>query len=54
MNHTIEIDTVDALLIIQLLIENNLENETDKLMANRLKEKIIKEVSKDLSEQQIK
>lgn len=51
MNHKIEISTVDALLIVQLLRENQLENETDKIMAKRLKDKITSIVSKDLSEQ---
>lgn len=54
MKHTIEISTVDALLIIQLLDDNHLENETDKLIAERLKNKIIEKVGKELSEQQIK
>ena len=49
MKHTIEISTVDALLIVQLLRENNLENETDKLIAKRLKDKIIKIVGEELS-----
>ena len=51
MKHTIEISTADALLIVQLLRENNLENEIDKLGAKRLKEKIIKTVSEDLSKE---
>lgn len=50
MKHTIEIDTVDALLIVQLLRENNLENETDKLIAKNLKDRIIELVGKELSE----
>ena len=49
MKHMIEIDTVDALLIVQLLRENGLENETDKLIAERLKNKIIEKVGKELS-----
>ena len=49
MKHTIEISTVDALLIVQLLHDNNLENETDKLIAERLRNKIIKEVANVLS-----
>ena len=51
MKHTIEIDTVDALLIVQLLRENNLENETDRLIAKNLKDKIIELVGRELSEQ---
>ena len=54
MKHTIEISTVDALLIIQLLHDNHLENETDKLIAERLRSQIIEKVGKELSEQQIK
>lgn len=50
MKHIIEISTADALLIIQLMLENNLENEIDKLCVERLKEKIIKTVSEDLSQ----
>lgn len=50
MRHTIEINTVEALLIVQLLRENNLENETDRLIAERLKDKIVKIVGKELSE----
>ena len=50
MKHTIEINTVEALLVVQLLRENNLESETDKLIAERLKERIVKAVSKELSE----
>ena len=49
MKHTIEISTVDALLIVQLLHDNNLENETDKLIAERLRNKIIKEVANEPS-----
>ena len=51
MKHTIEISTADALLMIQLLRENNLENEIDKFGAERLKEKIITTVSEDLSKE---
>ena len=54
MKHIIEISTADSLLLIQLLSENNLENEIDKLAADRLKERIVQAVSKDLSEQQLK
>ena len=54
MKHTIEIDTVDALLIVQLLHENYLKNETDKLIAERLRNEIIEKVGKELSERQIK
>ena len=50
MKHTIEISTADALLIVQLLRENQLENEKDKLVAERLKYEIICQVNKDLSE----
>lgn len=54
MKHTIKISTVDALLIIQLLHDNNLQNETDKLIAARLRHQIIEKVSKELTEQQAK
>ena len=50
MKHTIEISTVDALLIAQLLRENNLENETDKEIAKNLKNMLVELVAKDLSE----
>lgn len=52
MNHTIEINTVDALLIVQLLHNNYLKNETDKLIAERLKNEIIEKVSRELSGKQ--
>ena len=51
MKHTVEIDTVDALLLVQLLHENNLENETDKRIARRLKDIIIEKVCLDLQRQ---
>lgn len=54
MKHTIKISTVDALLIIQLLHDNNLQNETDKLIAERLRNEIIEKVGKELTEQQAK
>ena len=54
MKHTIEISTVDALLIIQLLHDNNLQNETDKLIAERLRNAIIEKVGQELTEQQAK
>lgn len=54
MKHTIEIRTVDALLIVQLLHDSHLENEIDKLIAERLRNEIIEKVAKDLSEQPIK
>ena len=50
MKHNIEINTVEALLIVQLLRENALENETDKLIASRLKDMIIEKVASQLSE----
>lgn len=50
MKHNIEISTVEALLIVQLLRENALENETDKLIAQRLKNMIIEKVAEQLSE----
>lgn len=49
MKHNIEISTVEALLIVQLLHENNLSNETDKIIAKRLKDMIIKKVSSEFS-----
>lgn len=52
MKHSIEISTVEALLIVQLLRENALENETDKLMAQRLKDMIIEKVAVQLSEKE--
>lgn len=48
MKHTIEINTVEALLLIELLYYNRLKNTTDKLMAERLRNRIIEEVHKDL------
>lgn len=42
------INAIDCLLILRLLNNNNLENETDKLLAERLKEKIAKKVKKEL------
>lgn len=48
MKHTIEISTADALLIVQLLRENQLENKTDKLVAEKLKYEIISQVNEDL------
>ena len=48
MNHNIEISTTEALLIVQLLRENDLENETDKLIAKNLKDMIIKKVAAGL------
>ena len=54
MKNTIEISTTDALLIIQLLHDNHLENEIDKLIAERLRNQIIEKVGKELSKQQLK
>lgn len=48
MKHTIEISTIDALLIVQLLHENNMQNETDKRIAERLRENILETVGKQL------
>ncbi len=48
MKHNIEINTVEALLIVQLLRENDLENETDRLIAKRLKDTIIEKVAMQL------
>lgn len=50
MKHTIEINTVDALLIVQLLHDNHFENVTDKVIAERLRNKIIEKVGKELYE----
>ena len=52
MKHSIEISTVEALLIVQLLRENILENETDKLIAQRLKDMIIEKVTSVLQEKE--
>jgi len=52
MKHNIEISTVEALLIVQLLRENVLENETDKLIAQKLKDMIIEKVATELSEKE--
>ena len=52
MKHTIEISTVDALLIVQLLHDNYLENEIDKAIAERLRNEILEKVGKELSDQQ--
>ena len=51
MNHNIEISTVEALLIVQLLRENDLLNETDKSIARNLKDMIIKKVTTELSKE---
>ena len=50
MKHAIEISTVDALLIVQLLHYNHFENVVDKTIAERLRNKIIERVGKDLYE----
>ena len=50
MNHIIEINTTDALLIVQLLHDNHLENVVDKAIAERLRNKIIEKVGKELYE----
>jgi DNA-directed RNA polymerase specialized sigma subunit len=50
MKHTIEINTVDALLIVQLLHDNHFENVVDKAIAERLRNEIIEKVGKDLYE----
>lgn len=47
-------NAIDCLLILRLLNNNNLENETDKLLAERLKQKITKKVKKELSRKQLK
>ena len=52
MKHNIEINTVEALLIVQLLRENDLENETDRLIAKRLKDTIIEKVAMQLREKE--
>ena len=51
MKHTIEISTVDALLIVQLLHEKYFENETDRNIAEKLRDKILTIVGNNLSEQ---
>ena len=55
MKHTIEISTVESLLIINLLeeprIKVSLQNENDRQMARRLKDRIRKEVMTELSKQ---
>ena len=50
MKHAIEISTVDALLIVQLLHDNHFENVTDKAIAEKLRNKIIEKVGKELYE----
>ena len=50
MKHAIEISTVDALLIVQLLHDNHFEKVVDKTIAERLRNKIIERVGKDLYE----
>lgn len=50
MKHTIEINTVDALLIVQLLHDNHFENVVDKSIAKRLRKEIIEAVGKELCE----
>lgn len=50
MEHTIKINIIDALLIVQLLHDNHLTNETDKLIAERLRNKIIEKVGRELRE----
>ena len=49
MKHTIEISTTEALMIVQLLHENYLKNETDKLIAERLKGMLIEKLAISLS-----
>jgi hypothetical protein len=55
MKHTIEISTVESLLIIDLLeepkIQVSLQNENDRQMARRLRDRIRKEVMTELSKQ---
>lgn len=55
MKHTIEINTVESLLIINLLeepkIQVSLQNENDRQMARRLRDRIRKEVMTELSKQ---
>ncbi len=53
MKHLIEISTIDALLIVQLLHDNYFENDADKLIAERLRNEIIEKVGKELSEHTI-
>lgn len=50
MKHAIEISTVDALLVVQLLHENHFENVVDKAIAERLRNKIIEAVGNELYE----
>ena len=50
MKHTIEISTVDALLIVQLLHDNHFKNVVDKAIAERLRNEIIEKVGRDLYE----
>lgn len=50
MKHKIEFTTVDALLLIQLLNENNFENEIDKKLANNLRQNILDVVGNDLKD----
>lgn len=52
MKHNIEINTVEALLIAQLLCENDLQNETDRQIASRLKDMIIEKVAIALREKE--
>ncbi len=55
MKHIIEISTVESLLIINLLeepkIQVGLQNEDDRQMARRLRNRIRKEVMAELSKQ---
>lgn len=55
MKHTIEISTVESLLIINLLeepkIQVSLQDENDRQMARRLRDRIRKEVMTELSKQ---
>ena len=47
-------NAIDCLLIVRLLNNNTLENEIDKLVAERLKKKIAKKVEKELCRKQLK
>ena len=54
MKHAIEISTVDALLIVQLLHDNHFENVVDKAIVERLRNKIIEKVGKITDNESLK
>lgn len=50
MKHVIEMSTVEALLVFNLLDKIDIQNEIDKQIAERLKERIMDTVANQLSD----